>query len=139
MKSADPTHAGGVVIRNKGGQLHYLLIAASDNADLWVLPKGHIEAGEAEEAAAIREVGEEACVEARVVARLGSMQFQRQDESITVDMYLLVYLDNLGQCEDRNVKWLEYEAALKTLSFEDARDVLKEANQTLQKSPEIVL
>jgi len=137
--SANPTHAGGVVVQSDGGKKRYLLVTASDNADVWVLPKGHIEAGEVAEEAAIREVGEEACVEARVVARLGSMQYQHHDESITVDMYLLIYLGNLGQCEDRNIKWLEYEAALKTLSFEDARAALKEAHQILQVTPEIVL
>lgn len=51
------TSAGGVVVRVVGGEPRYLLIR--DAHGNWGFPKGHLEAGEQPEAAAIREVMEE--------------------------------------------------------------------------------
>ena len=67
------SHAGGVVVRTVDNELEYLLVAASDNRKVWVLPKGHIEKGETPEAAAVREVMKEAGV--RVIFFL--MQYTR--------------------------------------------------------------
>ena len=50
--------AGGVVVRVLEGGPHFLLIR--DPYRRWGLPKGHLEEGEANEAAALREVREEA-------------------------------------------------------------------------------
>src|ERR1051325_5923127 len=61
------SHAGGVVRRTVNDEVQYLIVAASDNPDIWVLPKGHIEKGETPEAAAVREVMEEAGVRASIV------------------------------------------------------------------------
>src|SRR6185295_18646067 len=52
------TSAGGVVFRRgPDGQVRFLLIR--DSYKNWGFPKGHLEAGEAPEAAALREVSEE--------------------------------------------------------------------------------
>lgn len=42
---------------------------------LWSLPKGHLEAGESQEDAAVREVQEETGIHGQVVGRLGSIDF----------------------------------------------------------------
>ena len=55
--------AGGVVFDAEG---RVLVLHHVDGA--WVFPKGHIEAGETSEAAAVREVAEEAGVDAEVLA-----------------------------------------------------------------------
>ncbi len=41
----------------------------------WSLPKGHVEAGETTEQAAIREVAEETGIDGRITARLGSVDY----------------------------------------------------------------
>ncbi len=41
----------------------------------WSLPKGHVEAGETHEQAAIREVEEETGISGRITARLGSVDY----------------------------------------------------------------
>ncbi len=61
----DETSAGGVVFRIDHGQALYLLIR--DSYRNWGFPKGHVEVGEAAEAAAVREVGEEAGLSGLVV------------------------------------------------------------------------
>src|SRR5437868_4063710 len=53
----DETSAGGVVFRVDDGATLYLLIR--DSYQNWGFPKGHLEAGELAEAAAVREVSEE--------------------------------------------------------------------------------
>ena len=42
---------------------------------LWSLPKGHIEAGETAEQAAVREVAEETGITGEIVGRLGTIDF----------------------------------------------------------------
>src|SRR4051812_30246173 len=53
----DETSAGGIVYRMDRGRPRYLLIR--DSYRNWGFPKGHLEAGEAPEDAAVREVAEE--------------------------------------------------------------------------------
>ena len=54
----EPTAGGIVFRRNKKGELEFLLY--QDARERWTIPKGHIEPGETAQAAAVREVGEEA-------------------------------------------------------------------------------
>ena len=50
--------AGGLVLRWNGGSLEALLIGRGESR-VWSLPKGHVEARETHEQAALREVREE--------------------------------------------------------------------------------
>ncbi len=56
MKKADS--AGGVVVRRHNQRAEILLIRDVNYED-WFLPKGHVEAGETNEVAAVREIKEE--------------------------------------------------------------------------------
>src|ERR1700740_3198696 len=85
------SHSGGVVRRTRNDELEYLIVAASDNPNIWVLPKGHIEKGETPEAAAVREVEEEAGVRATIVARAGSSTFEVRGKTVRVIFYLMQY------------------------------------------------
>ena len=82
------THAGGVVVRTVDGEREYLLVEARRSPGEWVLPKGHIEAGETPEAAAAREVEEEAGVRAAVVARAGESQYAVDGQPVRVVFFL---------------------------------------------------
>ncbi len=61
-----------------GAELRVLLVTATRQPNLWVFPKGHIEAGETPEEAAVREVDEEAGVVATVVAPIGTLEFRER-------------------------------------------------------------
>ncbi|HSP56131.1 MAG TPA: NUDIX domain-containing protein [Dehalococcoidia bacterium] len=63
------TSAGGIVFRD--GQVLLLQRTGGE----WVMPKGHIEAGESPEAAAMREVLEETGLTATVVRPAGETQY----------------------------------------------------------------
>ena len=78
-KRIDEVSAGGLVIDSSGTQ--GLLIGRIDQKDnararlLWSLPKGHIEAGETPEQAALREVMEETGIESEISRSLGVIDF----------------------------------------------------------------
>ena len=78
-KRVDEVSAGGLVIDQSGK--NGLLIGRIDHKDatgkriLWSLPKGHIEAGETPEQAALREVAEETGIESAIERSLGVIDF----------------------------------------------------------------
>ena len=78
-KRVDEVSAGGLVIDETGTK--GLLIGRRDLKDasrerlLWSLPKGHIEAGETPEQAAVREVAEETGIHSEISRELGIIDF----------------------------------------------------------------
>ncbi|ACV81661.1 NUDIX hydrolase [Nakamurella multipartita DSM 44233] len=76
-RPADETSAGGLVVRTQDGAAAAALIGRLDRRGRlrWSLPKGHVEAGETHEQAAIREVEEETGISGRITARLGSVDY----------------------------------------------------------------
>ena len=113
------------MFRDNYGKREYLLVRAKSPAGAWVFPKGHIEAGEAPESAALREVREEAGVGARIVTRLGELP---AGSGISV-IYLMSSVGDASGGE-RETAWLAFEPALQTLAFEESRSLLKLAHQT---------
>lgn len=122
------SHAGGVVARTVSGGREYLLVEARRSRGQWVLPKGHIEPGETPEAAAAREVQEEAGVRAEVIARAGESEYDADGEPVRVVFFLMRYLGDAAHQEERALAWRPYEDALRLLCFDDARRVLTQAH-----------
>lgn len=68
------TSAGGVVVRVAGGRVYVALVREGDHPE-FVLPKGRAEAGETLEAAARREIAEEAgCTDLVLLGDLGARE-----------------------------------------------------------------
>jgi 8-oxo-dGTP pyrophosphatase MutT (NUDIX family) len=127
------THAGGIVFQQKGGTIHYLVVRAKPDPFHWVIPKGHIEAGESPEAAALREISEEAGVCARIIAPLGTMQFTYRDKQIVTKLYLLEYVEETFPQEEREFHWGPYEETMRLLTFPDTREMLRQAREILRQ------
>ena len=125
------THAGGVVRRTEGGTTRILVVRASRTPD-WVLPKGHIEADESPEETAVREVREEAGVEATPVAYLGELTFTspRGDE-VHAGYFLMEYVRDVPAMEDREILWCSMDEALELLRFENTRTLIRRASSPL--------
>lgn len=134
-----PTHAGSVVFRMEQGSPRYLIISSSNDLH-WVLPKGHIEPGESDEDAALRELREESGVSGDILARL-ALQEWRQSSILIRVQYFLVRARQLGEAiEQRRLLWEDEAAALLRLSFENGRQKLREAAgilRSLQNQGEI--
>ena len=114
--------------RTVDGEQKYLLVEARRNRGVWVLPKGHIEPGETEEAAAVREVEEEAGVRAAVVARAGESEFAVDGRPVRVIFFLMRYQGEGTRTEERAGAWYRYEDALGLVHFENIRRVLTQAH-----------
>jgi|SRR5215213_4949747 len=129
--------AGGVVVRSDKGTPHFLVIRAKKNPNHWIFPKGHIEDGESAKDAAIRELREEAGIEATVLDRIGDLEFTYAEEIIVVEFYLLRYSRTIGGGEQREFCWCKYEEALDRLSFDDAKSLLGSALKILEKHSDV--
>ena len=95
LRRVEETSAGGLVLDRTDGAPRVALIGRLDRRGrlLWSLPKGHLEAGETAEDAAVREVEEETGIRGRVLTSLGTIDywFVADDRRIhkTVHHYLL--------------------------------------------------
>lgn len=91
---AEVTSAGGVVLRQDDGRVSVALITELDHPH-YVLPKGHVEAGESIEAAARREVGEEAGLhELQLIRPLGARQRQNLERTKWKTIHYFLYTTN---------------------------------------------
>ncbi|MCR6712207.1 MAG: NUDIX hydrolase [Demequina sp.] len=69
--------AGGIAIRIEDGVAYAACIGRRNRAGRleWCLPKGHLEAGETPQQAAVREVAEETGIEAEIIQPLGTIDY----------------------------------------------------------------
>ena len=70
--------AGGIVLRRSSGCNQVLLI--KDRVGRYALPKGHIDPGETEEEAALREVWEETGIRCEIIRKIGSVKYTYQNK-----------------------------------------------------------
>jgi 8-oxo-dGTP pyrophosphatase MutT (NUDIX family) len=122
-----PTHAGGVVVRQDDGVTKFLLVTARRQPGQWVFPKGHIEPGETPEEAAVREVHEEAGVEARIGQPIGATEYRTSRGVIRAQFYLMEFVSEGAPREDRRRAWLPDYDAQRALLYEDARLLIARA------------
>jgi 8-oxo-dGTP pyrophosphatase MutT (NUDIX family) len=139
----EETSAGGVVLDHAGPDASAALIGRIDRRGrlLWSLPKGHLEAGESPEAAAIREVAEETGITGEVVAPLGSIDFWFVADGHrvhkTVHHYLLVQVG--GELSDADIEvsevaWVPLPEAKERLAYADERALLEKVPALLADS-----
>jgi len=108
---------------------------------LWSLPKGHIEAGETAEEAAVREVEEETGIIGRVVAPLGTIDFWfvAEDRRVhkTVHHFLLRALG--GELSDDDIEvaevaWVPLHELEARLAYADERRLVRRATELLEET-----
>ena len=143
MNTRDEVSAGGVVFRLRdGGGFDVALILTHERR--WQLPKGWIDEGESPEAAAVREVREEAGVAAEIVAPLGVIAYQYVSTYEAeparvykrVHMFMLRYLHGSTDDHDDEViesRWVEIGEAEAMLSFKDERRMMAKAREALAR------
>jgi ADP-ribose pyrophosphatase YjhB (NUDIX family) len=126
----EPTHAGGVVFKGKGKETRYLLVQASDNPKIWVLPKGHIERGEPAREAAVREVREETGVWARITSELkGVVAYAVNGEPIRVQFYVMEALKEERSIDNRGHEWRPLDEAVERAKHDEHKMLLRRAAQ----------
>ena len=144
IQSQRQVSAGDVAFRNKGGQTDVVLISVGDDPR-WQLPKGMINQGETIEAAAQREVREEAGVDTEMVGPIDTIDYwflsgkgaRRTRHHKFVHFFLFRYLTGDPADHDHEVneaKWVEINQAIGMLTFESERRVAEMAREMLLSS-----
>jgi ADP-ribose pyrophosphatase YjhB (NUDIX family) len=131
----EETSAGGLVVdRRDGDNPHAALIGRIDRRGrlLWSLPKGHVEAGETNEDAAVREVAEETGITGRVVAPLGTIDFWFVADGRrihkTVHHFLLLAQGGELSADDievEQVEWVPIDQLTERLAYADERRLIE--------------
>ena len=142
-RAREEVSAGGVVFRvaaDDAGRSRPLFLLIRDSYRNWGFPKGHLEAGEGPDAAALREVAEET----------GLARVALEGEIETIDWYFrfrgrlvhkvchffLMRTDAAGTQPQRAegitaCRWAPFEEAVAMVSYANARAVLRRAHAML--------
>ncbi len=138
--------AGGVLYNSATKKIALIHFAKNlQHAELYALPKGHVDPGETPRQAASREIKEETgYVDITPVAKIGTMQFtyqhfKRNNEwnHKIVHIYLFFLKSpkrdhTLRQAYERHtVAWRTFDEALKLVRYENARRMIIKAQRLL--------
>jgi 8-oxo-dGTP pyrophosphatase MutT (NUDIX family) len=132
--------AGGLVIRRFRGRPWVACIRVKGGTVL-ALPKGHIDPGESAAEAAVREVREEAGLEAELVEKLEDVRYwyRRPGARVfkVVSFFLLRYRSGSVRDHDHEVdsaEWVPLEKAPRLLAYSGERKVAEAALRRVAES-----
>lgn len=140
LRQVDEFSAGGLIVDLGGAVPRGALIARTDRHGrlLWSLPKGHIEAGETAEQAAVREVEEETGIAGVILAELGTIDFWFVAEGRRVHKTVQHYLLRAtgGQLSDADIEvaevaWVPLPEIAGQLAYPDERGLVDAAGRLL--------
>jgi mutator protein MutT len=99
-----------------------------------VLPKGHLDPGETDEAAAVREVAEETGVAAELIEKLGDVEYSYERRgrrrNKRVAFYLFEYRSGSLEDHDHEIeeaRWMPLQDAVRELTYPGEREIVKRA------------
>jgi 8-oxo-dGTP diphosphatase len=125
MSSERVRAAGGVVMRDG-----LVAVVHRPRYDDWSLPKGKLDSGETFEEAALREVGEETGLRARLVRELPSVEYVVRDRPKVVRYWLMDVESDPGFSPNDEVdelRWLSPADASALLTYDRDKGVVAAA------------
>jgi len=134
--------AGGLLLRRRDSTYDALLIGRGTPRSVWTLPKGHVEARESTEQAAIREVREETGCWGEIIGRLNEITYWfyvgKAKHRKSVTFFLMRYLSGDPANHDHEVddaRWFDIAAARKTLKYVNEKRLVDLALEFLHANP----
>src|SRR5688500_14510941 len=143
LRKVEETSAGGLVVDRTGSRPRAAIIGRLDRRGrlLWSLPKGHLEAGESAEDAAVREAEEETGIRGRVVAPLGTIDywFVAEDRRIHKPVHHYLLEASGGELSDEDIEvdevaWVPLDELRERLAYAGERRLADTAADLLADS-----
>jgi 8-oxo-dGTP pyrophosphatase MutT (NUDIX family) len=126
--------AGGAVVHGRDVIVVVPVKRDAQHRRVLVLPKGHLDEGETEQAAAIREVTEETGVIAELIEKLGDVEYsyerrgRRREKRVA--FYLFEYRSGSLEDHDQEIeeaRWMPLEQAARDLTYAGEREIVNRA------------
>ena len=139
MATKKEKSAGAVVFLRKENKVYYLLLHYQPGH--WDFPKGHVEGAETDEETATRETEEETGLTDIAIMQgfKKTIKYYFRAEGKTILKTVVFFLAETKTEEVKlshehvGYKWLGIEDALAQLSFKNAKEILKEADEFIKK------
>lgn len=132
--------AGAIIFYQEEKKIEYLILRYTVN--YWGFPKGHVEKGESDRETAKREIYEETGIkDLTFISGFGKKarwSFKRGSHGEVINKEAIFYL---GQSKTKKVKlsyehndylWMPFDEAIKIVSFDNMKTILKEADDWLK-------
>ncbi len=137
--------AGAVIYRKAGGgSLNFLLLVKKNGE--YDIPKGHLEKGENQEQAALREIMEETGLRVSFTPGFSTdtkYLFYKRRQKILKRLRIFLAESASGEIktseEHRGYRWMGYDQVLRGIKFENMRSVFRDAREYIRKAEEMGL
>jgi 8-oxo-dGTP pyrophosphatase MutT (NUDIX family) len=142
IPTLDQVSAGGVAFRSNRKFGSEVVIVSVMPQGRWQLPKGIVDSVESPEEAAVREVREEAGIEADLLDSIDTIEYwyisEKQGQRVRyhkfVHFFLLAYRDGDVSNHDHEVaeaRWVNIDEAIGMLAFKSERAVVEKAREMI--------
>ncbi|HSL46640.1 MAG TPA: NUDIX hydrolase [Anaerolineales bacterium] len=143
VTTMDQVSAGGVAFRWTGAKPEIAIVSVKPKMR-WQLPKGIVDEGESPEVTAVREVKEEAGVEAERLGLIETIEYWYRSVKYGkpvrfhkfVHFYLMEYRSGDVANHDHEIeeaRWVSLDEALELLEFKSEREVVEKARAMIEK------
>lgn len=104
----------------------------------WGLPKGHVEENETEEETALREVKEETNYDVEIIGDHRFVERYITDTKIDKEVVYFIAKKVGGEAEKQeaevtDIKWCSFDEAIDTVTFDNLKELLRNAFKALEK------
>ena len=144
FQTVEQISAGGAAYRETDGKIEFAIVAVNQ-IRRWQLPKGLVDEDETAEQAALREVREEAGIECEIVEKVETIEYwyfgNEKGGRVRYHKFVLFYLMKYisGDTKDHDdevteARWVSPDEAIKMLTFDNEKEIIKKAKILLNKT-----